>query len=275
MITFQDSPELHDNGFKTVVGKSGPLTAEDILKIMAHHPATAKRMSKKLWEWFVYKDPEPAVVDRISKVWTSSDLDIKKTMIAIAESPEFWSDRAIGTMIKSPIDFAVGAVRQVGGGAQMLKKRKEFAAFDTPMERQVYGDLYTMFRNTSNQGLSILFPPDVSGWHWGPAWVSASATLDRIRYNDFLFGYRGKNGTVAKALFAGLAALGPKATSAQIVDKLLSALAVKLPAEKRQILVALVEKGGGAKSLKTEAATSELARKAGRLILGSPEYQLC
>lgn len=274
MIAFQDCPELHDNGFKTVLGVSGPLTAEDILKIVAHHPVTAKRMSKKLWSFFAYENPEPELVDRVAAVWTKSNLDIKQTLIAMAKMPEFWSDRAMGTMIKSPIDSAIGGLRQVGAGQVLLKRRKEYASFDTPMDGQVFGDMYTVFRSIASQGLAPLFPPDVSGWRWGAAWVSASATLDRIRYNDFVFGFRGEN-SVAAPFYHKLMKLGVTATSDQIVDQILSAMSVRMPEDKRALMVAMVEKAGAGKNLKTLQSTAGIARRVGRLVAGSPEYQLC
>jgi uncharacterized protein (DUF1800 family) len=231
-------------------------------------------MSKKLWEFFVYQNPEPEVIDRVAKSWSDTELDIKQTMLSIARQPEFWSERAVGTMIKSPIDFAVGALRQAGATDRVLSRRKEFASFDTPMDRQVYGDMYAIFRNVASQGLAPLYPPDVSGWRWGPSWVSAAATLDRMRFTDFVFGYRQKD-AFGEQLFAKLADGAAKMKDEEVVDLLASRFSVKLPGEKRQILVQVVTKAGGAKSMKNPPQAAAMARKVGKFLLGSPEYQLC
>lgn len=274
MTAFQDSPDLHDNGSKTVLGKTGLLTAEDILYMTSHSPITAKRMTKKLWEFFAYQNPEPDVIERVAKVWTDSELDIKETLVAMAHQPEFWSEKAVGTMIKSPIDFAVGSLRQAGAAEKMAAKRKEFASFDTPMDGQVFGDMYTVFRNVASQGLAPLYPPDVSGWRWGPAWVSASATLDRMRFTDFVFSFRG-NDSFGHEIYTKMADDAKKMKDDQVVDLLAKAFSVKLPEEKKQILVAVVAKAGGAKSIKNPAQAATLAKKVGKFLLGSPEYQLC
>ena len=274
MAAFQDSPMLHDNDHKTVLGVTGMLTAGDILKMVAHSPITAKRMSKKLWEFFVYAKPEPEVVDRIAKVWTDSNLDIRKTMLAIAHSPEFYSEKAVGTLVKSPVDFSVGAMRQAGAGEVMLKRRAEFASFDLPMDGQVFGDSYAVFRNMANQGLGLLFPPDVSGWRWGASWVSASGTLDRIKFHDFVLGARGAN-SFAYPLFKNLVDNAQKMTDEQVVDKILDRFAVKMAPDKKKILASIVTKSGGAKSMKKLPDAIAMTRKVGRIVFGSPEYQLC
>ncbi len=274
MAAFQDSPLLHDNDHKTVLGVTGALTAEDILKMVATSPITARRMATKLWEFFAYAKPEPEVVDRVAKAWTDSGLDIKKTMVALARSPEFWSEKAVGTMVKSPVDFAIGAMRQAGAGPLMLNRRAEFASFDQPMDRQVFGDVYAVFRNMSNQGLALLFPPDVSGWRWGPAWVSAAATLDRIRFSDFVFTGRGDN-SLAKPLQDKLMVVAASMTDEQFVDAVLTQFAVSMTPTKKKVLIELVTKSGGTKSLKTRPQLVAILKKTGKLLFGSPEYQLC
>lgn len=274
MAAFQDSPTLHDNGHKTVLGVTGNLSAEDILTMLAHSPVTAKRMTKKLWEFYAYANPEDEVVNRLAKVWTDSDLDIKKTMFAIADSPEFWSEKSVGTLIKSPVDFAVGAMRQAGAGDVFLKRRAEFASFDQPMDRLCFGDAYVVFRNMANQGLAPLFPPDVSGWRWGAAWVSASATLDRMRFSDFVFSGRGKN-SFANDLFTKLYADRKKMTDDQFVQTVLDRFAMNLEPEKKAILTEVVTKSGGTKAIKTPQQVVILCKSLGKLMFGSPEYQLC
>jgi uncharacterized protein (DUF1800 family) len=273
-VVFIDAPDLHDNSFKTVVGKSGALTAEDIMGHLAHHPVTAKRMVKKLWEFFAYTDPEPALIERLAKVWTQSDLDVRKTMIAIAESPEFWSPRAVGTMVKSPVDYAVGLMRQVGLDVTFKKRRKEFASYDTPMDGLIQQDLFVTFGSMSDQGLRLLAPPDVSGWRWGPAWISAAATLDRIRFAGYAFYYRSEN-SPSDDLMEGLLALGQKASAEAMVTYLLHRMALKLPIEKQTLLVEVTEKHGAGKLLKDKPTASYYLTTVGKIIVASPEYQLC
>src|SRR5690606_1873175 len=96
--------QQHDRGEKTVLGKTVQ-TGEDVVKVLCEHPQTAKYITKKLWEWFAYPDPEPAVLERVSTKFYESGLDIKVVLREIMESPEFYSERAERKVFKNPIDF--------------------------------------------------------------------------------------------------------------------------------------------------------------------------
>ncbi|MBI1756606.1 MAG: DUF1800 domain-containing protein [Fimbriimonas ginsengisoli] len=274
LVVFQDSPELHDNGEKTYLGQKGAFTAEEILEMAARHPATAARTCRKLWEFFAYQNPEPAVVERLAKVFKKNDLQIKPVLQAIADSREFWGEQCVGTMVKSPVDFAVGAMRQVEASARMLRLRILYASYDTPIEGTLNNDAYAVRRNMADQGLSLLFPPDVSGWKWGPAWATAAGAIDRIRFADYLFSNR-KGGPPAVALRDRLMKEATGASPDQIVDRLLTALATPLSSEKKAILVSACTKAGGAKALAKAATANTLLRNLTQLAFAAPEYHLC
>ena len=120
---FRFAERLHDGSEKTLLGKrfpnNGVQEGEDAIRMLARHPATAKRIAKRLASTFVSDQPSQALVDHLAATFTRTQGDIRSVMRALIESPEFW--RADNTLFKTPMDFACSALT-AGGGA---KERRE------------------------------------------------------------------------------------------------------------------------------------------------------
>ena len=106
----------HDNKEKTVLGKTfaangGYEEGVQLLKMLAHHPSTAKFISKKIAVRFVSDNPPQSLIDKMAKTFTEKDGDIKEVLITMATSPEFWSKDVIRAKTKSPFELAISAVR--------------------------------------------------------------------------------------------------------------------------------------------------------------------
>jgi hypothetical protein len=94
-----------------------PGLAEQYLRYLAHHPATAERIARKLAIRFVEDDPSEALVRRVADAFLASGTDIKATLRALVSSDEFWA--AAGRKVRTPIDDVVATCRvlQVAAGA--------------------------------------------------------------------------------------------------------------------------------------------------------------
>jgi len=113
---FAFHPRAHDNGPKVVLGHQIPAgggmqDGETVLDILASSPATAHHLSLQLCQRFVSDDPPAALVDRIAGVFTQTGGDLRQVTEAILTSPEFLSPANYNNKIKSPLEFAVSAVR--------------------------------------------------------------------------------------------------------------------------------------------------------------------
>jgi uncharacterized protein (DUF1800 family) len=114
--TYLFRARAHDEGEKVVLGhvipaNGGEKDGEMVLDILASSPACAHFISKELCQRFVSDDPPEALVTRIAGVFTATDGDLRKVTEAILTSPEFLSPSSFGNKIKSPLEFAVSAVR--------------------------------------------------------------------------------------------------------------------------------------------------------------------
>jgi uncharacterized protein (DUF1800 family) len=154
------NPKQHDDVAKTFLGQTGDFGPEDIVDILASHPATAKSIARKLFTYFAYENPSDDTVNRIANVYLQSDGDIKAVVKAILNSNEFWSTQAYLSLVKSPVDYLTASLRSLG--ATVNPK----AAVAT----------------LNNMGQLPFDPPSVFGWPDGAAWINTSTMLDRYNF---------------------------------------------------------------------------------------------
>jgi uncharacterized protein (DUF1800 family) len=116
---FRFVPQLHDEGEKVVLGHrikagGGEHDGEEVLDLLANHPATARFISTKLARRFVSDTPSQALIDRATDTFRETHGDLRAVMTTILTSPEFLSPDAYRAKVKSPFEFIVSAVRTTG-----------------------------------------------------------------------------------------------------------------------------------------------------------------
>ena len=89
----------------------------DVIDILAHHPSTAKFISKKLAQRFVSDDPPQALIDRMAATFTKTDGDLRAVLQTLFSSVEFSSEGAWQSKLKSPLEMVVGSVRALNAEA--------------------------------------------------------------------------------------------------------------------------------------------------------------
>jgi hypothetical protein len=160
-------PQVHDAGEKLVLGHKlaagrGMEDAEDVLDILAKSPATAHFISFKLARRFVSDSPSKALVDHAAQVYLATDGDIREVLRSIITSPEFFSQQAFRSKVKSPFEVVVSAMRALNA-----------APDSTPRTAQVIAYL----------GEPIFGHQAPNGWpETGESWMNTGAILNRINF---------------------------------------------------------------------------------------------
>jgi uncharacterized protein (DUF1800 family) len=160
-------PLMHDAGEKVVLGHRlaagrGMEDAEDVLDILARSPATARFISFKLARRFVSDTPSKALVDHAAQVYLKTDGDIREVLRAIVTSPEFFSQQAFRSKVKSPFEVVVSAMRALNA-----------APDTTPRTAQVIAYL----------GQPVFGHQAPNGWpETGESWMNTGAILNRINF---------------------------------------------------------------------------------------------
>ena len=93
----------------------GQEEGEQVLHMLATHPATARFISYKLARRFVADEPPAALVDRAAETFRRTGGDIRAVVRTIVTSPEFFAPAARAAKVKTPLEFVASAVRAVGG----------------------------------------------------------------------------------------------------------------------------------------------------------------
>jgi uncharacterized protein (DUF1800 family) len=110
-LEFRYFPELHSPGVKTVLGQHfGEHEQEQALKFLAHHPATANYLSRKLVIRFVGDLPPQELVDRASATYLRTDGDISAVLRTILESPEFFETKYRNSKMKTSTEYVISAL---------------------------------------------------------------------------------------------------------------------------------------------------------------------
>jgi uncharacterized protein (DUF1800 family) len=256
-------PFLHDDGGKSYLGQSGNFNGDNVIDMLCDKPRTAWYITKKLWEWFVYENPDDALVDRFSAKFQKSGLNIKLLLRNIMTSPEFYSEKAERGIYKCPADFCVATLRQLGVG-QMVAQ--QIASSPTEGPKRMPAAQLTRVK-MKDMGMEILYPPDVSGWDGGANWVTSATMVERIEWGQILFGTGGRYNL--RYPVAGL--LQNDMTPKGVVAKLISVFDAPIPPDKVQRLVAAAQRtSGGSINAQNVGETAAIVAK---LIFASPEFQ--
>ena len=150
----------HDDGIKTVLGKTGNFDGDEVLEMLLEQKQTAKYISQKIYRFFVNDNADQKKVEWLGARFYQNDYDISKLMQDIFTSDWFYDERNIGSRIKSPIELLVGIQRIL------------------PMKLQNEEALLLLERVL---GQVLFYPPNVAGWPGGKNWIDSSTLMMRMR----------------------------------------------------------------------------------------------
>jgi uncharacterized protein (DUF1800 family) len=150
----------HDDGSKSVLGKTGDFDGDEVLEILLEQKQTAKFISQKIYRFFVNDMIDQPKVDWLADRFYKSGYDIGRLMEDIFTSDWFCEEKNIGCKIKSPIELLVGIQRML------------------PMKLENEEALLLLQRLL---GQILFYPPNVAGWPGGKTWIDSSTLMMRMR----------------------------------------------------------------------------------------------
>ena len=242
----------HDDGRKKLFGKSGNFGAEEAVDLICARPRCAEFLATKLWEFYAYPQPAPALVKSLAAHYRANDLRTGELLRMILTHPEFYSPRARATQIKSPVQWMVQAARETA--RQLLPP-----GLALPLCAEL--------------GQNLFVPPSVKGWDGGTSWIN-SATLIRRSNSALLFAVAApplpveaeSMDAAAWSVVAPPGARSDKAALARRLEKVF--LAAPATAQTRRKLDAVLAKSDF-------PCGDDTVREASVVLLGCPEYNLC
>ena len=90
----------------------GRAVTREYLHYLAHHPATARRIARRLAVKFVRDDPPPELVSHLARVYLAHDTEIRPVLRALVASRSF--ARSAGAKVRDPGEDLVATYRALG-----------------------------------------------------------------------------------------------------------------------------------------------------------------
>jgi uncharacterized protein (DUF1800 family) len=246
---FYFNRNFHDRGEKIVLGTKIPAgggieDGEQVIKLLAHHPSTARFISAKLARRFVADDPPAALVARMSQVFLKTGGDLREVLRSLFTSPEFWAPEHYRAKIKTPFEMTVSAVRALGAETD---GRPAFHRWIAQMGEPLY-----------------LAQPPTGYSDRSESWVNTGALLERMNFALALAGNRIPGTRVDLSRLApGLEAQDPARLAEHYYRLLLHG---QVTPQTRQTIAQKL------RDPDPSAAQTEVTKVVG-LVLGAPEFQ--
>ena len=239
--------EDHDYGDKTFLGETGHFDGQDIIDIIVRQPATARFISRHLYNFFVEDEVQvPAwatepprnedAIRQLAQVFTENGGQIRPVLKALFNS-DFFKQAKDLKKVKSPTELVVGVLKHTGEFNTPVPGLHQFAV--TTLNGSTFeGPLAIM-------GQRLMNPPTVEGWHTGPEWINSGTLSERVRFVEGQFQDLDKPGVRQMVECAGSLDDDPT----QLVDRCLDLLgAMKVSEQTREGLVAYARELGRIKS---------------------------
>ena len=157
--------DRHDTSSKTFSEKFGNKTIisngekehEDLIDLIFENDRVSEFICEKLYRWFVYYVINDEVKDKIikplAKTFRDNNYRVKPVLEQLFKSNHFYEMYIRGAVIKNPVSFSLGFLRQFNlSGIENLN----------------YSEKYYFWKarhnNVSDQGQDMLDHPNVAGW---------------------------------------------------------------------------------------------------------------
>ncbi len=154
------NPSRHDRGTKTVLGVTARLDAHDLVDLLLRHPACPRFIASRLW--FRYASSTLPIPADVSERMAAQFPD-PGAMLRVLLSDDAFRATA-GTMVKQPVEWLVGAMRQLG-----------VRPGNAPAETMTQ-----ILDGLAGLGQRPFSPPSVGGWPSGAAWLTSAAAHVRL-----------------------------------------------------------------------------------------------
>jgi uncharacterized protein (DUF1800 family) len=239
---------IYRDGNRTIPARAaadGMQDGIDFITALATHPETARRLARKMWNFFVSEvvEPDAATLNSAASAYLQSGTRIESLVHFMLRSRQFQNPGNWHTRYSWPVEFVVRAVKEVGWAGFSLDSMRAFLPA---------------------MGQTLFEPPDVNGWDLGPGWFTTGGMLARMNFAATLAGNQRLN--LARDL-------GPGTSPESVLDFFFDRLSTA-PFEQgtRDELIGYLETGGAW----TGSAAQLQVKGAGlaRLIVGSGEYQI-
>ncbi|MDR3638296.1 MAG: DUF1800 domain-containing protein [Isosphaeraceae bacterium] len=162
---FQEIVAQHDDGPKTILGRTGRFDGDDVPPLLLDQPACAEFLCGKLIRYFITEvDPvTPELIAPLARRFRESRYNVRSVVETILRSQLFHDPALRRRRVKCPVEHTIGTIRA-------LEVFRPTVQADTLAEA------------CGRMGQNLYAPPSVAGWEWGAAWANSTTMLARTNF---------------------------------------------------------------------------------------------
>jgi len=165
---FQIDVREHDDGPKTVFGRTGNWKGDDVIDLAFRQEAAEAWLPGEFLRTYLTTETlPPGYLELLGRFWRLTGFDLERLRRRVVTSNLFFAREYMGDHIKSPVELYLGALQQLR--LQVL-----------PLPRRTLQGLRAM-------GQPVFAPPNVRGWVGGRHWVDSSRMASRRGLMQQLF----------------------------------------------------------------------------------------
>jgi uncharacterized protein (DUF1800 family) len=179
-------PARFDNGEKTLFGTRATFGLTEATTNVVDHifeqvdidhgrRRAAIFLCDKIYRAFVATVSDPQIVAAMAQTLEENEWRVAPVLRQLLTSEHFFDDNVMGALIKSPTDYAAGAIAALGLTPEMTRGNVAVARPDQH-------DPITAMGYLSQR---LFSPPNVKGWIGGRDWLSSATVPLRIRYAKY------------------------------------------------------------------------------------------
>ena len=184
---FQVRPDYHDDGEKTILGKTARFDGDSLADHLLAQPAVADRLAWRLCATFLGEGvADDTARGELAELLRRDDLHI---------------GRAVETILRSSSSFPSGTCTPASPTRSDSSSARcgPLERFDPPPSTLLLAEW------TGRMGQELFYPPNVGGWPGGRSWLSGRAVVARANFAAALAAGR-LNSDATPADLRGLAA---------------------------------------------------------------------
>ena len=156
--------DLHDSEPKTIFGRTGKFTGDDVVDLCFEREECATFLAKRITKTFLAPTPQDhwgEDIDRKLGIELRNEgFHVGRFLRRLFASEIFFAPEHYRSIVKSPIDYAVGALRS--------------------LDARLPGT--ELHEALTDMGQRVFDPPGVQGWSGGATWLSSARMVARNRF---------------------------------------------------------------------------------------------
>ena len=153
----------HDKDSKDFLGERGRFNGEDVITIIIKQPATARFVSRHLYNFFVADEPavaswnetppqDPEAIDFLVRSYFDSGGNFRSILRDLFNAEFFKNARF--KRVKSPIELIMGVIKLVDEDLRSFPEHS-----------------FNRHGRSGHMGQNLMNPLTVEGWHTGKEWI--------------------------------------------------------------------------------------------------------